>query len=613
MFVLSSGDVNLQGYLERYIKRSIEAWNKGVVPYRALAGFFRTGRPKILEDGQSVELFATGEMWGKAVRSGSLFYRYTGDPDLKAILGETVADLISTKKANGTISCSPTASQPDGPSGDLWERKYVLLGLDEYYSCVERDPVVLKAMTDLADATIEQVGPPPKKRIVDQGWSYALVGGNHIESCTILEPFMRLYNLTGFRRYLDFARYIIEDEGGARHHRIIDEILSGMDLVEVGGIYPKAYDMLSLLEGVIEYYRVTGNERWLAAASQLFLKAIDREITLIGNGGGDYPYHPNVRGEAWDNTALEQTNPGIVRMMETCTGVTWLKFCHQMLRLTGDPAAADAIERYAYNGLIGAMKPEGDGFSYMSLLNGVKTNEIGWGTEIDGVYVTCCNLNGPEGLAYLPWVAVMRDEEGLIVNLFEAGTMRIALPGGATVQIEIETEFPRDGTVRILVSLAKPQAFAIKLRIPQWSEKTLLKVEGETVDAEPGRFARLDRTWAPGDIVELTLDMRCRVVQARGGITPGSHRYRALQRGPLVLARDENIDESFAEPIDIIDDAGIVPAEVVPPLNANATVALRVPTATGPITVVDYASVNSWAGKKIQTWLPMASSDRQPL
>src|SRR5205085_2454158 len=170
---------------------------------------------------------------------------------------------------------------------------------------------------------------------------------------------------------------------GAKGFNIIQQALDNTPPEQIGGPYPKAYEMMSLFEGVIEYYRVTHDPRWKQASLNLFNNIREKEITLIGNGGGDQPYHPKVMGEAWDNTALEQTNPKITRMMETCAGVTWLKLCSQILRLNGDPTAVDEIERYAYNGLLGAMKPQGDGFSYVNLLNGVKTNPKGWGATID--------------------------------------------------------------------------------------------------------------------------------------------------------------------------------------------------------------------------------------
>lgn len=604
---LPAGAVTLSGYLERYIQLSLAKWSKGVVPYRALAGFFRNGRPNMIWQGRSIEMFATGEMWGKAVRSAALFYRYTGDPDLKIILQQAVTDLLSTRRENGTISCSPVDKQPDGPGGDLWERAYVLLGLDEYYAWVEPDPAVLKAMIEEADATLAQVGPPPKKRIVDLGWSEGLVGGNNIESSTLLEPMMRLYRRTGYDRYLAFARYIVETEGGAKGHDVFAEVLAGRDPKDVGGAYPKAYEMLSLFEGLVEYYRVTGNERWHAASLKLFQRVMEKEITLIGNGGGDQPYHPKILGEAWDNTALEQTNTDVRRMMETCTGVTWLKYCSQILRLTGDPQAVDYIERYAYNGLIGAMKPEGDGFSYVNLLNGIKTDRKGWGTDIDGVYMTCCNLNGPEGLAYLPLVALMQDADGPVINLYNSCTARCPIEAH-TVGLTLTSRYPVDGEVRIEVAPSAPCRFAIKLRIPIWSVSTRLRVNGRSIAAAPGTYARIERRWSGGDIITLTLDMRAHLVKAPRGSHEGSDRYCAVVRGPIVLARDENIDPHFAEPVNIPETDGVVAVRPTKPTLETTNMQFEVRTRAGVIPMVDYASVNSWEGKQVQTWLPLATT-----
>ena len=330
---LPAGAVRLDGFFENDIRNSIDHWNKGVVPYAAMVDFFRNGRSQ----------FALGEMWGKAVRSGCMFYRYTADPELKEILSQTVKDLLSTVRPNGSISCVPPEKQPDGPGGDLWERKYVLLGLDRYYDLVEADPAVLRAMTDQADCIIEQVGEPPKVPITSLGWS-----PNHIESSTLLEPFMRLYNRTGEKRYLDFARYIVST-GGSEGYDIFRQAYDNVPPHEMGGPYPKAYEMMSMFEGAVEYYRVTGDEYVRRSFMNLYDNIRRNEITIVGNGGGDQPYHPAVMGEGWDHTAVEQTNPDITRMMETCVGVTWMKFCSQILRLTGDPSAVDEIEKYIYN------------------------------------------------------------------------------------------------------------------------------------------------------------------------------------------------------------------------------------------------------------------------
>ena len=499
----------MSGYLEEYIQKSINNWNKGKLPYHEFVNFFRT---------HAAPQFALGEMWGKAVRSGCMFYRYTHDAELKSILDKTVADLLTTQDANGSISCTPADKQPGNENGDLWERKYVMLGLEEYYAHVDSSPAVLEALKRHADCIIAQVGHAPKKEITDLGWSATNIGAEpcHIESSTLLEPFMRLFNLTGEQRYLDFATYIVES-GGTKHYNLIELACANTPPYLMSGHYPKAYEMMSLFEGLVEYYRVTGDAKCRQAFLNLYNNIRTREITIIGNGGADRPFHPYVAGEAWGNTASEQTNPAITRMMETCVGVTWMKFCSQVLRLTGDPTAMDEIEKYVYNGLLGAMKPSGDGFSYVNLLNGNKVVNYGWGWKFNGFYVTCCNLNGPMGLAYIPYVAVMEDGSGPVVNLYNAGSVNTRTPGGQPLHLTLDTEFPLSGKVVISISPEQKEKFTVKLRIPAWSKGTVLAVNGKRMEVTAGTYAAITRKWSKGDTVELTFDMACRLVDAPHG------------------------------------------------------------------------------------------------
>lgn len=585
---LPKNSIHLKGYLENYIENSLSHWNKGVVPYSAFAGTFKTGR----------QYFAQGEMWGKAVRSGCMLYRYTQDPELKKILQATVADLLTTKRANGSISASGIPQQPDSHGGDLWERTYVLLGLDDYYEHVNSDPNVLKAMIDELDCTISQIGPPPKVSILDQGWS-----PNHIESSTILEPVMRLYKLTGYQRYLDFAKYIVE-EGGSKDYNIIQQAFNNVAPYKMGGVYPKAYEMMSLFEGLVEYYRVTGDDHLKQAIMNLYHNISTQEMTIIGNGGGDQPYHPKVMGEAWDNTAVEQTNPDIKRMMETCAGVTWMKLCSQVLRLTADPSTVDAIEKYVYNGLTGAMEPSGKGFSYVNLLNGVKTNPKGWGGMVEGTYVTCCNLNGPMGLAYIPYISVMNCKSGPVINLYNAGTAIVKTPAQQNIVLEITTDYPKSGKVVIKVISHLPEKFTITLRIPSWSQTTILKVNNKAEDVTAGTYKNVERKWSSGDKIELNLDMRCRLINAPHGSNRDGDNFQALVRGPIVLARDENFDADYNKPVRILSKHGYVNLTSEVPFIPGTNMQFRIPVDSGFIHMVDYASVNNWNGKHICTWLP---------
>lgn len=588
---LPSGAVTLTDYFENDIRKSVENWAKGVMPYDSVVEFFRTGRKQ----------FALGEMVGKAIRTNALMYRYTRDEELRDLTKDVVYSLIGTMKPNGSISCTAVENQPGGTDGDIWERKYVLLALSQYYLDVDQDPKVLDAMEKEAASVMTQIGPQTGVSIKDFGWS-----DNHIESSTILEPIMRLYYITGKQEYLDYAAYIV-DCGGGLGKNMFQAVRDGDPLTSVGQPYPKAYEMTSLWEGLVEYYRATGDPVLLETIEKYFRSVKENEITIIGNGGADV-YWPKVCGEAWSNTAVEQTNPSVVRMMETCVGVTWIKYCSQYLRLTGDPSAVDAIEKYIYNGLLGAMRPDGKGFSYVNLLNGEKVTNYGWGWNFDGLPVTCCNLNGPTGLAYIPYVAVMQDAEGPVVNLFNAGKAVAKTAKGDEVVLTVDSQFPRGNEVKISVDPSVAGKFSVRLYMPTWSPDTYVEVNGKAVrGVKPGEYLAISRRWKKGDMIRIVFDFRARLIDApKGGRNPEGEFFQAVQWGPIVLARDENIDPDYNKPVQVVaDENGEVKVRQVTPERPGTRMQFVVPTTGGDIKMVDYSSVDCWKGSHIQTWLPM--------
>ena len=293
-------------------------------------------------------------------------------------------------------------------------------------------------------------------------------------------------------------------------------------------------------------------------------------------------------------------------MMETCAGVTWMKLCSQILRITGDASAVDFIEKYVYNGLIGAMKPGGNGFSYVNLLNGQKVTDRGWGTTIDGMAVTCCNLSGPMGLAYIPYVAVMQNDRGPVVNLYNAATATAKTLKGNSVTFTIDTKFPLANTATITIDEAQKEKYDFMLRIPGWSTNTIVKVNGKAIDnVVAGKYLTLTRKWKKGDKIELTFDMRCRLIDAPHGSNPDAWNYQAVIYGPMVLARDENIDADYNKPVQVVADAnGEVKLTPVKPTREGTRMEFLVPTTDGNIHMVDYSSVDGWKDKKICTWLP---------
>ena len=314
------------------------------------------------------------EYWGKMMRGACFTYASTQNETLYGVLENSARDMLTAKDELGRFTTYSTNREFRG--WDIWGRKYVMLGF-QYFLEICKDEIlsaeILSAVCRHADYLIERIGPEKDGKLPITKTSSHWQGLN---SSSILEPFVLLYNLTESKKYLDFAKYIIE-EGGCEHFNIFEAALEGKT-------YPyefpvtKAYEMISNFEGILEYYRVTGEEKYKTMAINFARLVMESDITVIGCAGTTH--------ELFDHSAVRQFDPAFDGIMqETCVTVTWMKFCHQLLCLTGDTVYADQIERSVYNALLGAINYnhhvcKGQEFSfdsYSPLLNGVRGVLVG--------------------------------------------------------------------------------------------------------------------------------------------------------------------------------------------------------------------------------------------
>lgn len=223
---------------------------------------------------------------------------------------------------------------------------------------------------------------------------------NHFRSATsisILEPMVRMYQMTKDKKYLDFAEYILKNgqpfDGANLYGNIFELAKTGKFPYEYFD-YPHGYTLMSCFEGLIEYYRVTGDQEWLQAIYNFYYALKDSDVTVLGATGCSV--------EILNNAVLRQTTTGgahtmhDVNIQEGYANVTWIKLNYQMLRLTGDPGCVDEIERAAYNMLLGTLNSDfaynaghlwnhttqkynggRSVFSGFSPLNGVRTSWFG--------------------------------------------------------------------------------------------------------------------------------------------------------------------------------------------------------------------------------------------
>ncbi len=224
---------------------------------------------------------------------------------------------------------------------------------------------------------------------------------------------------------------------------------------------------------------------------------------------------------------------------ELCTVVETMFSLEQSLAILGDAAIGDRLERLAFNALPGTFTDDMWAHQYNQEPNQVEVSlhRKPWTTDgpesnLFGLEPNfgCCTANFHQGWPKFTaslWMASADD--GLVAAAYSPCEVRTRM-SGMVVQVSEETDYPFRGTVRIKVDPTSAVEFPLRLRIPGWAEGAAISVNGQ---AQPlpaaGMFARIDRKWKAGDLVELKLPLRPR-------ISRGFNDAVSIDRGPLVFS-----------------------------------------------------------------------------
>ena len=575
-----------------------------------------------------------GEYWGKMMRGSAMTYAYTKNPRLYAAMEKTVNDMIDSADDDGRISSYGCDHEFDG--WDMWSRKYVMLGM-QYFMEVCKDKQlndrIIESMKKQADYIIAKIGDEEGKLPITSATRH----WRGLNSSSILEPIVRLYNITGEKRYFEFAQYLVSSGG--------TDVENIFELAYENKFYPyqypvtKAYEMTSCFEGLLEFYRITGIEKYKTALINYADRILESDFTVIGCAGCTH--------ELFDHSTVRQSNTTNGEIMqETCVTVTLMKFFWQMTLLTGNSRYVDAFEISMYNAYFGSINTEKivkrdviDNYStdciteimpfdsYSPLTAGVRGTGIG-GFKVmsDNHYYGCCACIGSAGVGLIPKMAMLAANDGYVINLFINGVVKMNTECDA--EFNIQTDYPKTGKVNITVNA--DGEFTLYIRNPHWSDNTEVTVNCEKTEVCDG-YIKIRKHWKKGDRVELNLDMRTKVVypieygheilmnkviwghnymvSTYDEQDPEALNHIALTRGPITLAQDSRNGYSVDEPADIkIEDGGYV--EVIIPKESTVQyphiVEANIPLANGEyMMVTDYASAGKlWSEQsKMAAWI----------
>jgi DUF1680 family protein len=372
---------------------------------------------------------------------------------------------------------------------------------------------------------------------------------------------VKLYRLTGERKYLEQAVHFLEMRGRNLDRREKYEFLYGQDhipVVEQSEAVGHAVRANYMYAGMADVAALTGNADYIEAIDRIWENVVGRKLYVTGGVGARR--HGEAYGDDYELPNKEAYN-------ETCAAIANVYWNHRMFLLHGDAKYIDVMERSLYNGVLSGVSLDGKSFFYPNPL----MSDGGYSRK-EWFGCACCPSNITRFLASLGGYIYASRDLAVYINLYIAGSVEIET-GGVSVRLTQSTRYPWDGKVVISVDPQTPAKFALNLRIPGWAreepvpgdlyhfssgikEKTSLKINGvEALLMIDRGYAVIDRVWRSGDCVELVLPMPVRRVLANEKVEADRDRV-ALQRGPLVYCVEHpEIAGTSVHELAIPDDA----------------------------------------------------------
>jgi hypothetical protein len=492
---LPAGSVKAQGWL----RKQLEMEGEGMVGH--LSEISTYCNPK-------------GNAWRSTAGEGSngweeLPYWFRGftalayaldDPKLIAEAKEWIEPIIASQREDGFFG--PRSNLRPKGDHDMMPNMFMLFALRTYHEATG-DPRILPLMTKFFQWQLAV----PDKLFFANGWQFPRNGDN-------MDSVYWLYNRTGEPFLLELAAKLRRTgatmtKAPATAHNVD----FSMAFRKLGQFYQQSKDPADLqqtdknFEGMFDLYgQVPG-----------------------GMFCGDEFARPGY------------TDPR--NSIETC-GIVEMMFSQEiLLRVSGELKWADRCEDAAYNSLPAAMTADRKAIRYLTSANHIYSDRRNRGPEVansgemfvmDPNSHRCCQHNVGMGWPYFSenlWQATPGN--GLAAIFYSASEVRAKVGTGEEIKITQTTNYPFDGQVDMAFDCAQPVAFPLYLRVPAWCPAPKLTVNGKPVAVEgrAGSFIRVERTWAKGDKLALTLPMEVSVKRWEK-----NHSSASVNRGPLTFS-----------------------------------------------------------------------------
>ncbi len=480
------------------------------------------------------------------------------DPALDRALDEVIAKIAAAQEPDGYLftarTCDPAHPQPGiGPerwveetvSHELYNAGHLYEAAVAHFLATGKRTLLDVAVKN-ADLVASVFGPDKR---------HGFPGHQEIELALV-----KLYRATGRERYLDLAKYFLDQRGrdvnltqyppGSRFaiYNDPEQIQAHKPVLEQDEAVGHAVRLTYMAAGMADVAALFGDAAYLAAGERLWRNVVGRKMYLTGGVGSR---HDRERFGA------DYELPNLTAYAETCASIGMALWNQRMFLLTGEAGYIDILERALYNGILSGASLDGRAFFYANPLSSdgrFKFNQDGLGRAAF-FETACCPGNLSRFLPSVPGSIYAVRGDGLYVNLFIAGTAGIDV-GGRPVAVAQETRYPWDGAVRIRLDPDAPAEFSVSVRVPGWARnepvpsdlyryapqrpiaRPVFRINGALAEPVMDKgFARFRRIWKKGDRIDVVWPMDVRLVLAHASVKDDAGRA-AVERGPLVYCAE---------------------------------------------------------------------------
>jgi DUF1680 family protein len=454
------------------------------------------------------------------------------DPQLAQLVDQVSDKIIGAQQPDGYLNTHFIAIQPEMRWKNLrdWHEMYCAGHLIEAavaHHQATGQSKLLDCLSRYADHIDQQFGQAPGKR---RGYD----GHPEVELALV-----RLYHATNDPRYLELSKYLVEERGQSDpHYYDVEAVARGEDprkfwaktyeycqahapIRQQDKVVGHAVRVMYLLSGVADLAHEYDDPSLLETCERLWQNLVYRRMYLTGGIG------PSHRNEGF---TTDYDLPDETAYAETCASIALIMWNHRMLQFTGDGKYADVIEQTLYNGFISGVSLDGKHFFYENpLASAGDHHRTPW------FECPCCPPNLARILASLGNYLYSTGEQSIWLHSYPQNLATVSVDGAA-VELRVQSNYPWDGQVTLALGLAAPQQFTLHLRIPGWCQQWRIAINGAPFisAAQPvNGYVAIERTWQPGDLVNLELAMPLQSVWANPAVRQMQGRL-ALQRGPIV-------------------------------------------------------------------------------